>query len=47
MQICSWYLEQLVSGCYGDLKIGYFGTGANLIMCTEGMPIRCEPILGF
>jgi hypothetical protein len=47
MQICNWYLEQLVSGYFEKLGRGCgYGTGANENFSTEGMPASFEGVLG-
>ena len=41
MQICSWYLEQLVSGPYGEGRLVGVDYRANIVVFIEGVPERC------
>ena len=41
MQICGWYLEQLVSFLNKNIQ------STMLISCAESLPVGCESILGW
>lgn len=46
MQICSWYLEQLVSCPCGEKRSKGVESSANRTVFIEGVSECCEPILG-